>query len=213
MSIPFMRSTTRKSFASFQPAPPTPHERKAYEEAHQGTEARHSRPGRKKRPRHHAPRFRRHRLAQIRWPRPIKPKRIGSSATPGSISRSARPLASTKHSRAVADPNAARPSCFLAGFAFVSSLTEVPIYWQSSVEPYSIAPSPKFRADSLTCRADSKSSYSICRLFQRNLEEAKRVHQLACELLPVLPRHARPRSLPVARFCGRKGIFCRNLDK
>jgi hypothetical protein len=27
-----------------------------------------------------------------------------------------------------------QPSCFLVGFAFVSSLTEVPIYWRSSVE-------------------------------------------------------------------------------
>jgi hypothetical protein len=121
-------------------------------------------------------------------------------------------------------------SCVLGGFVFLSRLREAPIYWQSGVGTYSIGPSSKLQGYARTCRADSKSSYSACRILRqaleevkRNLpacrplqrapEEAKRIQQVSGELLPALPRHARPRNLPLARCCGRKRIFGRNLSK
>jgi hypothetical protein len=48
---------------------------------------------------------------------------------------------------------------------------------------------------------------------QRDLEKAKRIHQLSDELLPVLLRHGRPRNLRIAWSCGCKRIFDRNPSK
>src|ERR1700676_741797 len=111
-------------------------------------------------------------------------------------------------------PSNQQPSCFLIGFACVTSLTEVPTYWQSSVETWSIGPWSKLRGAARTSQArSSESPYSACLRLQRGLEVAKTIPQLPDGLLPVLLRHGRPRNLLVAWSCGCKRIFDRNPSK